>query len=281
MSSSSSSAVSIAPGPIEDDVLWAQRYHISEHIWEDPKPRKFTVRRAVPTYQGRHTIPEQIIPILQDAGFYGVCAMAYVKIDGMLIQAFVERWRPETHTFHMRHGECTITLQDVAVLVGLPVDGYPIFGQTSGEWADLAEAYLGIRPAPADMHGSSVLFSWLSDHFSDITPFLGSREDLDRFTRAWILKFLGGVLFVDKNSSRVSLRYLPFLADLSEAKNYSWGSAALSYLYRELCNATNPGAKSIGGMCVLIQLWAWERFRCIAPRSIPDPVMHAPLAHRY
>ncbi|MBA0765808.1 hypothetical protein Gotri_014945 [Gossypium trilobum] len=35
-------------------------------------------------------------------------------------------WRPETHTFHLPCGECTITLEDVALQLGLPMDGLVI-----------------------------------------------------------------------------------------------------------------------------------------------------------
>ncbi|MFQ6624370.1 hypothetical protein Gotur_004307, partial [Gossypium turneri] len=42
--------------------------------------------------------------------------------------ALVERWRPETHTFHLSCGECTVTLEDVALQLGLPIDGNAITG---------------------------------------------------------------------------------------------------------------------------------------------------------
>jgi hypothetical protein len=35
----------------------------------------------------------------------------------------MDRWRPETHTFHFPFGEMTITLEDVALLLGLPCAG--------------------------------------------------------------------------------------------------------------------------------------------------------------
>jgi len=59
--------------------------------------------------------------------------MGYLKINVSLFTALIniERWRPETHKFHMRCGECTITLQDVSVLLGLRVDGAPLIGQTN------------------------------------------------------------------------------------------------------------------------------------------------------
>ncbi|CAI0400627.1 unnamed protein product [Linum tenue] len=44
-----------------------------------------------------------------------------IKIDHDLPTAMTERWRPETHTFHLPEGEMTITLKDVAILTGLPI----------------------------------------------------------------------------------------------------------------------------------------------------------------
>ncbi|CAN0908129.1 Serine/threonine-protein phosphatase 7 long form homolog [Linum grandiflorum] len=44
-----------------------------------------------------------------------------------LCTALIDRWRPETNTFHMYHGEMTITLEDVAFITGLPVDGGAVF----------------------------------------------------------------------------------------------------------------------------------------------------------
>ena len=37
--------------------------------------------------------------------------------------ALVDRWRPETHKFHLPVGEMTSTLQDVSMLLGLPFVG--------------------------------------------------------------------------------------------------------------------------------------------------------------
>jgi hypothetical protein len=39
--------------------------------------------------------------------------------DAPLIGAFVDWWRPETHTFHFPVGEMTLSLEDAAMLAGL------------------------------------------------------------------------------------------------------------------------------------------------------------------
>ena len=45
------------------------------------------------------------------------------QFDMSLLVALLDRWRPETHTFHLPVGEMTPTLQDVVMLLGLPCVG--------------------------------------------------------------------------------------------------------------------------------------------------------------
>ncbi|KAL5159442.1 Protein MAIN-LIKE 1 [Glycine soja] len=145
-----------------------------------------------------------------------IMKMRYLKINVSLISALIERWRPETHTFHMRCGEYTITLQDVSVLLGLRVD------------ANLCEELLGVKPQEGKIKGSVVKLSWLAHHFAQINNH-DDEEQVRRFTRAWILRFIGGVLFVNKSSNKVSLRYLQFLRDFRDCNTYAWDLPATNY----------------------------------------------------
>ncbi|KAH1199418.1 Serine/threonine-protein phosphatase 7 long form [Glycine max] len=280
-SSSCSSNIQTRSGPIDGDVLWMQPKHVSEHVWNGEPDRKLHIRRVVPTYQGEEQISEQIVPLLQQSGFYWIMKMRYLKINAALISAFMERWRPETHTCHLRCGKATITLQDVSVLLGLRTEWAPLIGSTNLDWADLCEELLGVRPQEGELEGSVVKLSWLAHHFSHINIHDDNVEQLQRFTRAWILRFIGGVLFVNKSSSRVSLRYLQFLRDFEQCNTYAWGPTVLAYLYREMCSATDYKVKSIGGMCILIQMWAWERCTTLAPKRTPPVIENKPLGHRW
>ncbi|KAH1210759.1 Serine/threonine-protein phosphatase 7 long form [Glycine max] len=196
--------------------------------------------------------------------------MGYLKINAALISVLIERWRPETHTFHLRCREATITLQDVSVLLGLRTDGAPLIGSTNLDLANLCEELLGVRPQEGKLEGSVVKLSWLAHHLSHINIHDANVEQLQRFTCAWILRFIGGVLFVNKSSSRVSLRYLQFLRDFEQCSTYAWGPAVLAYLYREMCSATDYKVKSIGEQCTTL-----------APKRTPPVIENKPLRHRW
>ena len=79
--------------------------------------------------------------------------------------ALIERWCQETHTFHLPHGEITITLQDVEVMLGLLVDGEVLVGSTELNWSELCLQLLGVSPPPNKLDGSRLNMKWLQDTF--------------------------------------------------------------------------------------------------------------------
>ncbi|KAH1235704.1 Serine/threonine-protein phosphatase 7 long form [Glycine max] len=256
-SSSSSSSFDVVSRPRENDVLWMQNQHVSQHIWNGDTNRKLRMRRAISTYQGIEQPPQKIIPLLQQYRLYTTIKLCRIKINGEIVNAFVERWRPETHTFHLTCGEATITLQDVFVLLGLLVDDNPLIGSTNIDGIDMCEQCLGVRTnANALADENTLKLSWLASEFANIHDYVDDKEHLKMFARAWILRFIEGVLLVDKSSKIVPMRYLQFLVDFEECSSYARGVAALSYLYKEMCNTTDYNVQSIGGYVLLIQLWA-------------------------
>ncbi|MFQ6634319.1 hypothetical protein Gotur_011621 [Gossypium turneri] len=81
-----------------------------------------------------------------------------------LIFAIVERWRPETHTFHLPYGECTITLDDVELQLGLPIDGNAVTGVSSIS-RPVALCYDLLGRSPSEGKFASLRFSWLKANF--------------------------------------------------------------------------------------------------------------------
>ena len=71
--------------------------------------------------------------------------MRQMKIDPALITSLVERWRPETHSFHLPTTEETVTLKDVAVIWGLPISGRPVTGPSDDEWTNQLQNAFGFE----------------------------------------------------------------------------------------------------------------------------------------
>ncbi|MBA0664025.1 hypothetical protein Goklo_004101, partial [Gossypium klotzschianum] len=129
--------------------------------------------------------------------------------------ALVERWRLETQTFHLSCGECTITLEDVHLQLGLPWTG----------WIEMV---------------------WLRNNFAELAKD-STKERIERYTRAYILQIIEGILMQDKSQNLVHLRWLLKLVNFRGAGELSWGSAVLATLYREMCRAIKPKKIKIGG----------------------------------
>ncbi|XP_061364622.1 uncharacterized protein LOC133308059 [Gastrolobium bilobum] len=94
----------IIPGPYRWEVLRkrTQKGHISQRVWNTEHVRKIKTRREKP--QGgppTGAIPQVVEEYLRQAGFIHVARKQHIQIDTFLNNALVERWRTETHTFHM------------------------------------------------------------------------------------------------------------------------------------------------------------------------------------
>ncbi|XP_021769738.1 serine/threonine-protein phosphatase 7 long form homolog [Chenopodium quinoa] len=157
-------------------------------------------------------------------------------------------------------------------------------GLDVSRWHDLVEELLGVRPGHDDngkpfLEGSTLKLTWLRRHFSQMPE---GADDLtvQRHSRAYILTLMGSILFADKSGDAVSLYYLPFLRDWGTASTYSWGSATLGFLYRQLCRGCQRDSRQIGGPLILLQLWSWEHITIGRPyiRRPRDPPQEDPEA---
>ncbi|RYR64419.1 hypothetical protein Ahy_A03g010525 [Arachis hypogaea] len=90
-------------------------------------------------------------------------------------------------------------------------------------------------------------------------------ETVRRFARAYIMMLLGTQLFADKSGNRIHIRWLPFVARLEEMGGYSWGSAALAWLYRCMCRVANRHVVKLAGPLQLLQSWIFWRFPSFRP----------------
>jgi len=81
----------------------------------------------------------------------------------------VERWRTKTHTtFYFSLGETTLTLEDVELVLGLPVDGEAVTEITSGILVSLCEQLLKFIPFATSVKGHAINLSWLNNTFQEL-----------------------------------------------------------------------------------------------------------------
>nr|XP_023892649.1 serine/threonine-protein phosphatase 7 long form homolog [Quercus suber] len=149
------------------------------------RPSIQTVLRRQPMYRSSllwdARLEGEIAAYITDARLDGLLQVPHMDLDHTLITALVERWRPETHSFHLSHGEMTITLQDMEVIMGVPVDGLPVVEYTDrNDWAHFCWEMLGHNPPGRDVgdrcknttviEGPRVKAKWLEDRFSNPLP---------------------------------------------------------------------------------------------------------------
>ncbi|XP_058783861.1 protein MAIN-LIKE 2-like [Vicia villosa] len=168
-----------------------------------------------------------IMSYIDRAGFGYVMNLVHTTIDTKFILALCERWRPETHTFHLPTGECTVTLEDVYMLLGLSTNEKEVFVNVQ-QLNALCVEMLGV----------------------DLIEGEGRERGRGQGT-----------------GNSVNFMYLSLLEDIDEIKMYSWGFAVLDYLYNSLCKNAKNDSCTFYGCAFLLQAWGWWRMPVLAPEN--------------
>jgi hypothetical protein len=180
---------------------------------------------------------ERYTPLLKRAKMATVaqlCRRGLPPLNPAALTAMIDRWRPETHSFHLPCGELSITLEDQAMILGLSIRGFAVTGNVvSDGWEARVTTFLG-RPLPDLEPGkkrrtSGVPLRWFRAQFGHC-PEDTDAETVTYHCRAWVMHMFGTVLFPDGTGDTASWMYIPCLLNWDDAGNRSWGSAVLAYL---------------------------------------------------
>jgi hypothetical protein len=93
---------------------------------------------------------ERYVPLLRHANMLAITEIVHHGLpvfNTTTITTMVDRWRPETQSFHLLCGEMTVTLENVATILGLLIRGRPITGRVdSAGWRERVIDFLGREP---------------------------------------------------------------------------------------------------------------------------------------
>ncbi|XP_055959580.1 uncharacterized protein LOC126655605 [Mercurialis annua] len=119
-------------GPEDDTVIPSFLGHVASRLWDGAD-------RGVLKCQTRHgalkklrqwyeTASEEVKVLIDGTEISHLPFIMFDHLDIPLLSAFVERWQPDTNSFHMPFGEMTITLHDVWHILRIPVAGAMVSG---------------------------------------------------------------------------------------------------------------------------------------------------------
>ena len=189
---------------------------------------------------------EEVVKLVKATPLYHLLS-SYKNYDPVIISAFVERWHPETNTFHLpigelikyliRYsilnvflrlieyilfaGEMTITLDDVHQITRLPIIGKAMVSPALPQ--DTSVAVYTARLLGVSTHivnnefqhtrVNSVSMGWLVKTFAKVertsSDYTGEfRGTNEDVARAFLLRLLGCTIFSDTSTDKVPVRYV-------------------------------------------------------------------------
>uniref|UniRef100_A0A0D9VVR1 Aminotransferase-like plant mobile domain-containing protein n=1 Tax=Leersia perrieri TaxID=77586 RepID=A0A0D9VVR1_9ORYZ len=252
---------------IEEEELLVQESTLP--IISDGDPSRPAVRSAhflLPRAGGLGRVPKPLDAVL---------ASAYrVRRNERILAQLTAFWSADTNTFAFPWGEATVTLEDVAVLAGLPLFGKPVRARMPA--ADVV-ALEAVRSALDRTTYRKPSYAGWVKHFLDRpaeAEDAGGLVEHGAFLAMWLSLFV----FASPPFDVVRPQVLPVAARLARGQRVALAPAALAAIYGDLTalkrffRSDQEAFFQVRAPMHVLLLWVWERFPQLRPdmASTPD-----------
>ena len=138
-----------------------------------------------------------------------------------------------------------MTLEDVSLITGLAIDGMPLCMSTDSDgWREQMIALIGMAPTEAEddveegeekkkreRKAAGAAFTWIQNNFATCPP--DATDDvIQTHARVYMWYIVSRTLFPDSTGKNAPWMWLKALTVFDS--KWSWGSATLAYLYRQV-----------------------------------------------
>ncbi|XP_057458460.1 protein MAINTENANCE OF MERISTEMS-like [Lotus japonicus] len=185
-------------------------------------------------------------------GFGSLLSVPNQTLNKVFLTEVMEAWDSERRVFAVGTGEISMSLLDVALILGVPVVGDPVVLTEEEAFSEMEEVYGAARGKRKVAMGS---LEARLDSIGDVVS--------DDFVRTFLLYTIG--TFLSSNDAKVDSRYLNFLCDLEGVSGFAWGGAVVEDLCQWLDKRKQNNVQYVGGCLVFLQAWCYEHFDIARP----------------
>ncbi|XP_050240953.1 protein MAIN-LIKE 2-like [Quercus robur] len=113
----------------------------------------------------------------------------------------------------------SVTLQDIAIIIGLPIDENAVCGPTNLDWGIVFQNLLGVTSPAITLEYGGLKITWVRNTFSNL-PDGANDVTIQQYAKAYMFQVLA-LLFGNKSQSRLHCCFFQLLADFGVVGEYS------------------------------------------------------------
>ena len=203
-----------------------------------------------------------------------------IKSDGYLVEALVHLWDPICSTFRLGKEEMTITIEEIAGFLNLPVQGTAVIFPLASDKVEFCR-FTGIKESVIQGLDQNIEAKFLFDRFALRDGFERHRGDFS-FTskeiwdrkRVWVYGLvMAGTYLFPRKDKKIAFKLTKIMYDLFLGINNKPCSIIPTILADIFiaCSTCQRGGKFFCGSNLILHVWGMEHFmrRPAIPESLP------------